>query len=155
MNDRSVDRDRAIAACPAVDRREHRAYMAVLDAGELVAAVRDLDPREVWGTLAIWAEQDSLRLFAVVTALASMVPADRPVRELLAWTDQLTPPARAGVRPVRPPEMSHGQKLRAARAAYVRGARDEWVVEGNREYERDRKRRHRDRVNSNNEQEVA
>lgn len=94
MNDVGHRRERAIAACPVVDRREHRAYMAVLDAGELVAAVRDLDPREVWGTLAIWGERDPLRLFGVITALAAMVPPDRPARELLAWTDRFVPGGR-------------------------------------------------------------
>lgn len=89
MNDRYDARDRAIEACPEVDRPGHRAYMAVVDAQDLTMAVRNLDPREVWGTLALWSERDPLRLFAAVTALAAMVPADRPVRELLAWTESL------------------------------------------------------------------
>lgn len=87
MNERSNSREHAVAACPVVDRREHRAFLAVLDAQDLVMAVRDLDPHEVWGTLALWAERDPLRVYAAVTALAAMVPADRPVRELLAWTE--------------------------------------------------------------------
>lgn len=91
MNDVSDKRERAIAACPIVDRPQHRAWMAVQDAGELVLAVRDLDPREVWGTLALWAERDPLRLFALITALAAMVPPDVSARELLAWTNQLVP----------------------------------------------------------------
>lgn len=90
MNARSNSRDHAVAACPVVDRREHRAYTAVLDAQDLAMAVRELDPREVWGTLAIWCERDPLRLYAAVTALAAMVPPDRPVRDLLAWTESLT-----------------------------------------------------------------
>lgn len=89
MNERYGRREHALAACPVVDRPQHRAYTAVLDAQDLTMAVRDLDPHEVWGTLALWSEQDPLRLFAAVTALAAMVPADRPVRELLAWTESL------------------------------------------------------------------
>lgn len=87
MSDRSAIRYRAIDACPVVDRREHRAYTAILDAQDLALAVRDLDPREVWGTLALWSEKDPLRVYAAVTALAAMVPIDRPVNELLAWTE--------------------------------------------------------------------
>ena len=89
MNGRGSTRDRAVEACPVVDRREHRAYEAVLDASDLAIAVRDVDPREVWGTLALWVEQDPLRLFAAVTALAAMVPVETPVSELLAWTNNL------------------------------------------------------------------
>ena len=85
MNAEGYRRQQAIAACPDVDQRAWRAHLAVMDA--LVMAVRDLDPREVWGTLALWAARDPLRLFALVTALAAMVPEDRPVRELLAWTE--------------------------------------------------------------------
>ena len=91
MNDRHGKREQAIAACPVVDRPAFRAYMAVMDAQDLVLAVRDLDPREVWGTFAVWVETDPLRLFAAATALAAMVPADRPARELLAWTERLSP----------------------------------------------------------------
>jgi len=141
MNDVGHRREHAIASCPVVDRREHRAYLAVLDAQDLIAAVRDLDPREVWGTLQLWADNDPLRLFAVVTALASMVPMDRPVRELLEWTEHLDQPAK--VRAIRPRDVSHAEMLRAARAAYKRGAREPWVVEGNREYDRLRKQRRR------------
>lgn len=90
MNGRGSRREHAIAACPVVDRREHRAYTAVLDAQDLAMDVRDVDPREVWGTLALWAERDPLRLYAAVTALAAMVPVETPVSELLAWTEPLT-----------------------------------------------------------------
>lgn len=90
MNDRWDATRKAVKACPPVDRREHRAHIAVLDAVELVAAVRDLDPREVWGTLRLRGERDPLRLIALCVALAAMVPDDRPARDLLAWTEDLT-----------------------------------------------------------------
>src|SRR5262245_65849088 len=98
MNAHHDARNRAIQACPEVDRRGHRAYMAVLDAQDLVMAVRDLDPREVWGTLAGWLEQDPLRVLAAVTAVAAMVQRDRPGRELCAWTEDIgrAPGAREG-----------------------------------------------------------
>jgi len=150
VNDRSVRRDQVIANCPTVDRREHRAYLAVLDAQDLVIAVRDLDPREVWGTLAAWGQEDPLRVYAVVTALAAMVPTDRPVRDMLAWTEQLTPEAHGAVRAVKPRDTTRDELLKAARAAYERGSREEWVVEGNRAYDRARKARHRARNRARN-----
>lgn len=91
MNDSLGARERALQACPHVDRVGQRSYQAVLDATCLAGAVRDLDPREVWGTLALWGQEDPLRLYGVVVALAAMVPADMPARDLLAWTDQLVP----------------------------------------------------------------
>jgi hypothetical protein len=96
VNQSSGARDRAIAACPHVDRPGDRSHKAVLDAVEVVAAVRDLDPREVWGTLALWGQADALRVYALVVALAAMVPADRPARELLEWTDALARPSTVG-----------------------------------------------------------
>lgn len=91
MNERFGATQEAIRACPAVDRPQSRAHQAVLDAVDLAAAVRDYDPREVWGTLHLRQQRDPLRLIALCVALAAMVPADRPARELLAWTDELTP----------------------------------------------------------------
>lgn len=91
MNDRFGATETAIRACPHVDRREHRAYQAALDAVDLIAAVRDYDPREVWGTLHLRNQKDPLRLIALCVALAAMVPDDRPASELLKWTDDLTP----------------------------------------------------------------
>jgi hypothetical protein len=72
-----------------VDRVESRAHQAAADAVDLCGSVRELDPREVWGTLALWNDRDPLRLYALVTALAAMVPVDVPARELLAWTEPL------------------------------------------------------------------
>lgn len=92
MNEKVKWRDQAIAACPHVDRVGDRAHKATLDAVEIVAAVRDLDPREVWGTLALRGEADPLRIYALVVALAAMVPPDRPARELLEWTEALSAP---------------------------------------------------------------
>lgn len=94
MNERFGATREAINACPLVDRPQSRAHQAVLDATDLVAAVRDYDPREVWGTLHLRQQKDPLRLIALCVALAAMVPEDRPARELLAWTDDLEVPPR-------------------------------------------------------------
>lgn len=90
MNDRFGATDTAIRACPVVDRRQHRAWQAAVDAVDLVAAVRDYDPREVWGTLHLRQQRDPLRLIALCVALAAMVPVETPVSELLAWTEPLS-----------------------------------------------------------------
>jgi hypothetical protein len=91
MNDSFGAVETAVRACPTVDRPQHRAHQAALDAVDLVAAVRDYDPREVWGTLHLRNQRDPLRLIALCVALAAMVPVDRPTRDLLAWTDGLVP----------------------------------------------------------------
>lgn len=95
LEDRAQERRRAIEACPPVDNPGDTADNAVLDATYLAEAVRDLDPREVWGRLAIWAEETPLRLIAVAWALAAMVPQDQPVSDLLAWTDTLISEGKA------------------------------------------------------------
>lgn len=63
------------------------AARAQADAGQIAADIRDLDPREVWGRLAWWGQNDPLRLYSVTIALAAMVPVDQPAAELLAWTE--------------------------------------------------------------------
>jgi hypothetical protein len=151
LDDRAQERRRAIEACPHVDNPVDVANNGVVDAIYLMEAVRDLDPREVWGRLAIWSVESPIRLYAVTVALAAMVPSSHPVSELLKWTDQLTSPDRVGAirsvlpAPAPPQDLPRDARLRAARAAYARGVREAWVVEGNREYERRRKQRHRDR----------
>lgn len=91
LEDRAQERTAAIAACPHVDNPVDVANNAAVDAMHLIEAVRDLDPREVWGRLAIWTEENPIRLLAATVALAAMVPADRPVSDLLEWTDGLAP----------------------------------------------------------------
>lgn len=86
-HDQSARRD--LAACPAVAPSEVNsiAERAQTDAMDLAMDVRDLDPRVAWGRLVRWGRQDPPRLVAACVALAAMVPVDRPVSELLAWTD--------------------------------------------------------------------
>jgi hypothetical protein len=89
LDDRAQERARAVEACPHVDNPVETADNAAVDALYLVEAVRELDPREVWGRLAIWAGENPIRLYAVTVALAAMVSQDKPVGDLLAWTDEL------------------------------------------------------------------
>lgn len=130
MNARAKQRDEAIAACPVVDQRHARADQAVADACALATAVRDDDPREVWGQMWLWLDEDPLRVLAAVTALAAMVPVDLPVTELLAWVD------------------GPGMHLRAAHAAWVRGERAGWVQMGEKAYQawRYQQRKQRERA---------
>lgn len=78
-------------ACPIIpaDERDRLAERATHDAMDLAADIRELDPREVWGQLAVWADKDPLRLMACAWAAAAMVPLERPVSELLAWSNDL------------------------------------------------------------------
>lgn len=130
MNARARDRERAIAACPAVDDRHGVADQAVADAAALATAVRDDDPREIWGQLALWNDADPIRLYAAVVALAAMVPVDLPVTELLGWVD------------------GPGLHLRAAHTAWVRGERARWVQLGEKAYQAERyqQRKQRERA---------
>lgn len=67
---------------------------AVRRAGELVVMVRD-ESRE---TIAEYLDEMSPQaLYAVVVALAAMVPDDVPQADLLAWVDELDQPSLVSV----------------------------------------------------------
>lgn len=89
MNRKWAETKRAMAAAPTIKYPAVVAAQGVKDAEDIAMSVRDLEPREVWGTLAVWAQDDPIRLFAATVALASMVDIDRPRSELLAWLDGL------------------------------------------------------------------
>ena len=128
---------RAIHACPhipATDKPDVARRM-ITDALDVVGMVRDVDPRETWGTLALWAAENPIRLYAATVALACMVDIDRPVSDALAWTDALAPESD-----------SHAVELRRAHAAYVQGSRAGRVCAGEREYQREKKRAQRRRL---------
>lgn len=65
---------------------ENLADCAVDDAAEITTRLREEDPRELWAELSA---MHPTRVLALVYALAAMVPTDRPVAQLLAWTDHL------------------------------------------------------------------
>ncbi|PWW50249.1 hypothetical protein [Actinokineospora spheciospongiae] len=78
------------AACPYIPGDPvELADRAHTDAMDLAADVRELDPRQLWGRLTIWATEDPARLFAATVALAAMVDVDQPAAHLLAWTTHL------------------------------------------------------------------
>lgn len=102
---------------------------AIPDAITLVTAVRD-DPDEVRRILHLNTDCDFQQLYALVVALAAMVPDDVPVSELLGWTDWAATYSR---------EDMTGDQCRRAHAAWGRGERDPWTVAGEREYQKRRK----------------
>lgn len=60
------------------------AVNAIERAATLVTLVRDEGPDSI---AAVLDRCDTQGLYALVTVLAAMVPDDRPVHELLAWTE--------------------------------------------------------------------
>jgi hypothetical protein len=79
---------REIAACPDIPNPNYVAHLAQTDAMDLATDLRDLDPRQVWGRLALMLDADPLRLIALAWAAAAMVDIDRPANDLLAWTNR-------------------------------------------------------------------
>jgi len=64
------------------------ANTAVSRATHLITDVRDLNPQEVWASLADIPVTD---LVCTVIVLAAMVPDDRTITELVGWTRHLRP----------------------------------------------------------------
>lgn len=91
---------------------------AVAPAAALVAAVRD-DPTDVHRILKGRNETD---LHALAIVLACMVPDDRSIADLLAWTHGFAS------------EFESEDRRRAAHTAYKRGSRTPWAVQGEKAY---------------------
>lgn len=68
------------------------AEQAVLDAVAAVVSVRCHGFDAAAADLSYAARVDPIRFVSMTTALAAMVPAEKPCAELLAWTDELQPP---------------------------------------------------------------
>lgn len=71
-----------------------RASQADVDARRLVADLRDLDPRAIWGRINRWNDTNPHRVFAALVALAAMVdPADIGTTGPPEWTVPFGGPA--------------------------------------------------------------
>lgn len=118
---------------------EALAEAAVRRGQRLACAVRD---DGAWEVARITDDLSRVELVALAVALAAMVPIDRPVSWLLAWLDD---PSGANLpEGQRFPALNWTpESLRMAHAAYFRGERDLWTVEGERTYQRARGRRRR------------
>lgn len=68
-------------------RRIQLAEQATRDAIAAATDLREVDPQQVWTRLQGLARTDPTRLLALTVALAAMVDVERPVADLLAWTD--------------------------------------------------------------------
>jgi hypothetical protein len=97
-----------------VDEREVRLAARLPAATDIICAVRDLDPEgvEAWFArhgITGQAAQD------LIVLLAAMVPDDRPIGDLLAWTWTAPTPRGACVVPMRRRCSCCGQELSLAR----------------------------------------
>lgn len=108
--------------------RDRLLDLSVDPATRLVSAVRD-DVDETHAILERCTTVEELHALAVV--LACMVPEDRTVTQLLAWTHGEKPQAGRVWSEV---------DRRSAHSAYARGERTPAVVEGERAYQRARRR---------------
>ncbi len=79
-------------ACHGVPNPTAVAERAQLDASDLITEVRDLDPRQLWGRLTIWANENPDRLKAACIALAAWCDPDINPSTAYAWTNTLTAP---------------------------------------------------------------
>jgi hypothetical protein len=114
-------------------------------AAELVVDVRAGDPAVLHRRLAAIAEDGEL--IAVAITLAAMVPDDRPLRELLEWTDDLVPAVHLELSP--PADESKCDPLadrspagaraeHGTRSRYNAGCRGAACLAADRQYGRDR-----------------
>lgn len=77
--------------CPKLtDTADNRARQADYDARRLIADIRDLDPRQIWGRLNKWGQRNPQRLIAAfVSTLAYADPDDVTTGQPPAWTRNL------------------------------------------------------------------
>jgi hypothetical protein len=68
------------AACPAIGKFEalELGELAAVDALDLIADVHDIDPRQVYGRLTLWARDHPQRLVTAAFALAAFHDPETP-----------------------------------------------------------------------------
>jgi hypothetical protein len=78
---------RELAACPTLaGSLRSRVHRGNADARDFAEDIRELDPRQLWGRLALWAQRDPERLYAMVISLAALVDPDTGTLE---WTRRI------------------------------------------------------------------
>jgi hypothetical protein len=75
-----------VCELPAATEVEGLVEQALEDAADMITRIRDEDPHTLWVELSC---MPPTRVLALVHILAAMVPANRPMSQLLAWTDEL------------------------------------------------------------------
>lgn len=85
------ERQRDLAHCPAAftTHVSHRARQANIDARNLAADIRTLDPREIWGRINRWGHDNPGRLLAAVVHLAALVDVDHVTTADTQWLQDI------------------------------------------------------------------
>ncbi|OZM74015.1 hypothetical protein CFN78_06930 [Amycolatopsis antarctica] len=79
------------AACPHITPADASRWadQAIYDAQDLIADIRDLDPRQIVGRLVLWGQHSPARLVVATIALAAMCDPHRGTGDALAWLNTL------------------------------------------------------------------
>ncbi|MDQ0377920.1 helix-turn-helix transcriptional regulator [Amycolatopsis thermophila] len=81
---------RELAACPTdlPGNAVQRAETAAQDVRRLIADLRDIDPRQVWGWLNLIGHDDPSRILAALIEAVARIDPDQPESQQLAWINQ-------------------------------------------------------------------
>ncbi len=82
--DRATTRPTPAIAMPVNEFQA--AGQALQDAQMLICDVRDIDPTDLWHTIAAW---NPTRIVTALITLAAMVPDDQPAEQLLSWLNNI------------------------------------------------------------------
>lgn len=125
--DRSNDHSQRLADaehCPVLTgNAKQRAQRAHKDATDFVLAIREEEPRVVWGRIARWIDDHPQRLIATLAHLAAMVDPDQ---EIATWTREFggLPALHPDYRPDPKVELSLRARTPELEAQIVALARD-------------------------------